>query len=751
VIATELKMKQKKIKTLAKLVFFALVAMPLIAQGKPTKSTSLGETAKTNTVQENTSKITNTDNKTTSDSSNTVASMESAVNEKVVNENIDAQSHNTKKIDNTIVKPKWLVRSTLAYYDGDSNDLVTAGLGFTPLSTSSITPDVEIPTKPHFQERRQAKLNRYIDTKIGEGSLFGFRKQELTPLFDGKFAGTEITAVQRNDGVGMLLQIPIDFNKYKPCIVAVPASDSDGILNAKDVQIRGLWGLRHNCAVVYNDKGLGNGIYDMEHKVGFTVWGEVQTGNILFYTSIDNKEKYIKKYPHRYAVKQLHSKLNAEARWGEHVLKSIEFAFYELNSMFSPNDQAIFNKDNTLVLVYGASDGGGAALKAGELDDQNMIDGIVAVNPQIQPKLDNTPVSIKIGDSKSHKLQARSIANYSAYGALYIPCAIPAIKAHKNDSYVPYADYFLYSQERCNALKKAKLLTTGTPKEALEKLHKYGWTPEMDIQLPYFYYTESIGLPYQYISAYGKYDVTENMCNFSVASTQQNPINYTGKVAPLEEISFQQIWGMANGHLPLRNGPNATILDLVENEDLNTPRREFYSSSQTKGIVDYGTKGSICVYKKSQEPRVEQGIKQVSASGNLHGIKTFIIHGRNNVKQLSNYTSRPYVALNSLVEGSQSQLRYIEVENASYLDGRPPFDNTLLPIDYYGEDAIEWLWANLTNKATLPVSQVVRTKPRGGKSGYAPQVTNKNLKPISQLPNRKDVIQINDGKLILPN
>ncbi|OCG21978.1 MULTISPECIES: 3-hydroxybutyrate oligomer hydrolase family protein [unclassified Gilliamella] len=749
-------MKQIELKTFALLILFSAVTTPLAAQVNTTKSPQAVEWAEVSTSQKST--MTNII-KNQSDSENSQAISNTNKNNNIpttvaattANADVEANSNNFTQIDNTIKKPKWLVRNTLAYYDGDSNDLVTAGLGFTPLSISIITPEVAIPAKPNFQERRQAKLNRYIDTKIGEGTFFGFRKQELTPLFDGKIAGTEILALQSQDGVGMLLQIPIDFDKNKPCIVAVPASDSDGVLNAKDVQIRGLWGLRHNCAVVYNDKGLGNGIYDIERQLGFTVWGEVQSGNILFYPSINNRKQYIKKYPHRYAIKQLHSKLNAEARWGEHVLKSLEFAFYELNSMFSSNNLAIFNKDNTLVLVYGAGDGGGAALKAGELDEQNIIDGIVAVNPQIQPNLDKFPIMLKIGSNHQQKLEAKSIANYSAYGALYIPCAIPAIKGHKDDSYVPYADYFHYSQQRCNALKQAKLLTTGTPEEALKKLHKYGWTPEMDIQLPYFYYTESIGLPYQYISAYGKYDVTENMCDFSVASTQQNPIYYSGKVAPLKEFSFEQIWGMANGHLPLWNSHDATILDLVENNDLNTPRREFYSSSQTNNMVDYGTKGSICVYKKSQEPRVEEGIKQVMASGNLHGIKTFIVHGRNNVKQLPNYTSRAYVALNSLVEDQQSQLRYIEVENASYLDGRAPFDNTLLPIDYYGEDAIEWLWANLTTKATLPVSQVVRAKARGGKSGYAPQVTSKNLKPITQTPNRNDVIQQTDGTLILPN
>ena len=118
--------------------------------------------------------------------------------------------------------------------------------------------------------------------------------------------------------------------------------------------------------------------------------------------------------------------------------------------------------------------------------------------------------------------------------------------------------------------------------------------------------------------------------------------------------------------------------------------------------------------------------------------------------QLINHTSRPYVALNSGVEGKESQLRYIEVENASYLDGKSPFDNTLLAIDYYGEDAIEWLWANLTNNTTLPESQVIRTKPRGGSISQAPQATLENLVPIAQKPDSSNLIMIEDRKISLP-
>ena len=600
---------------------------------------------------------------------------------------------------NPIEYPTGITIESSTNYDGETDDLVTAGLGFTPLSTLIIKPTIADPERPTTQELRQLKLNRFIDTKTGEGTLFGFQRKNLTPLFDGRIAGTEILATFENnkERIGLLVQIPLDFDKNKPCIVAVPSTNSDGLFNAYDVQIRGLWGLRHNCAVVYNDKGLGNGIYDITNQYGFAIDGEIKSDNLLFEPKIKNREQYVKTYPNRYAIKQLHSKQNSEERWGEYVLKSIEFAFHQINTHFSETQKVIFDKDNTLVLVYGASDGAGAALKAGELDKNNTIKGIVAVNPQIAPYSETIPVTVKVGEKPPTKIEYLSIAEYSTYASLYIPCAVPAIISNNKDINLPFADKYTYAQNRCDALKKAQLLIHGTPKEALEKLRQYG------------------------------------------------------KVEPLSEIEFQQLWGLANGQLPVWLGDESTMLALVNNQDMHSPRRDFYSSSDSKDEIDYNSKGAICLYNKLKDTRVKNGMKQVSASANLNGIKTFIIHGRNNVKQLPNYTSRAYVALNSKVEGNNSQLRYIEVKNSSYLEGKPPFDNSLVSIDYYGEDAMEWLWANLTNNATLPDSQVIHAKPRVGKVTLTPDATAQNLVPILQSPNSNDIIKKQNGELIIPN
>ncbi|XKM12937.1 3-hydroxybutyrate oligomer hydrolase family protein [Orbaceae bacterium ac157xtp] len=656
-------------------------------------------------------------------------------------------------------KPNWLIINNKHFYDADEDDLVTAGLGFTQLSRSLTNIEFSDINHLSLHDLRKTKLTRYIDQNIGEGQFFGFNKHLLTPLFDGKIAGFEYQAVidDGEEKVGLLLQVPLDFDKNNPCIVAIPTTDFESIYNAKDSQIRGLWGLKNNCAVVYNDKGLGNYLYSIDDKQSFQIDGK--SGAHLNYNSFFSPKvdpKWSAKNKNRFALKQLHSATNSEKKWGEYVLKSIDFAFYQLNDMFSPTNEVIIDSNNTYVLVYGANEGGGAALKAGEYDDQGIIDGIVAVNPQIHvmPQSD-APLYIQYGDNEEQPLQPKAITDYTSYGALYIPCAVSSLKTKNSETYHPFADFFYFAENRCQALKDNNLLTGETTKEqseeALNKLYEYGWNKEMLNQLPYFYYQQSINLPYRYISQYGKYKVEEDLCDYSVASINQDVLFNKGTIAPLTQLKFQQLWWEGDGTLPIKFKEDINVIDLVNNKDPESPRREFFSKSPQSEVVDYNLAGAMCLHNKAKDFRVLKGLQEVSATGNLNQTKTIIVHGQLNVKNLPDYTARAYVALNSYVEGSFSNLKYIEVENASYFDGRYPFDNTLIPIDYYGESAMNMLWSNLTKEASLPDSQIVRATPRGGKVGLAPAITKDNLSVIQQSAKQKNKIKANDGILHLPN
>lgn len=658
------------------------------------------------------------------------------------------------------IKPAWLVIKNNYFYDADTDDLVTAGYGFSALSDIFIENNFVNPNHPTFHELRREKLNRYIDTKSGEGYFFGFNKEKLTPLFDGKVAGTEVQAFfeEGNEKVAFLLQIPLDFDKNQPCIIAIPTMDGEGVYNARDMQIRGLWGLKHNCAVVYNDKGMGNALFDIESKKGYLIDGRVAPQSIanselLFSPSIISNDDLLL---NRYATKRLHSQQNYEAKWGQYVINSIEFAFYYLNHQFSPTNEVVINKNNTRVVVFGVSDGGGAALKAGEYDTKGLIDGIVAVNPQIQVSSNaHYPIFIQHDESEKESLHIKSLIDYTSYASLYMPCAIIALKHNQASKNIPYLDKYYFAGNRCSALKKANLLKTDTEfeqaKEALDKLYQYGWTHEMANQMPYHYFNQSINLPYQYISAYGRYGINDHLCHYSVASIDQTILYNEGKVHELNESGFPLLWIKNSGSLPIRQNDDIIAIDLVNDDDPQNSHREFYSRSKNSSIIDYNLAGAICLRDSISEKRVLAGQTEIFATAKLNQIKTIIVHGQLNIKNLPNYSSRAYVALNSYVDGSFSNLVYIEVENASYFNGDSPFDNKLIPIDFYGERAIDMLWDNLVNGTSLPDSQVIRTRVREGQVGLAPMINRSNLTPIFLSPKQENRIFISNGTMILPN
>ena len=659
------------------------------------------------------------------------------------------------------VQPKWLNVVSSRFYDADENDLVTAGYGFSALSGGKIPVELEkLDDNLSTETLRKYKLNRAIDRRSGEGYFYGFRFSDLTPLFDGKIAGTEVLAylAYGDEKVTFLLQVPLDFDVKKPCVVAVPTMDFEGVYNAKDLQIRGLWGLKHNCAVVYNDKGLGNFLFEMDSKRGYLVNGKTaqfyqgQDDNGMMFVPETSASSKVK--PYRYASKMSHSKQNSEAKWGEYVLNSIEFALYQLNDMFSPTREVIIVPDNTTILVYGASDGGGAALKAGEFDKNNIIDGIVAVNPQIQVNPNLASLAIQHGDNEQQPLQVKPFIEYSTYAGLYIPCAAYSLKKVDVNYTMPYLDKFYYAENRCNALKAQNLLTKETTEaqsqEALDKLYQAGWSSAMVAQLPYYYFMRLPQLPYQYISAYGRFGVDESLCDFSIASVNQEFLYNRGTVEPLDKVKFSSLWINNTGLLPVQLDRDNVAIDLVNDADPNGPRRNFYSQSVNGNNIDYNLAGEQCLIRMISSQRVQRGLAESYATGQLNQTKAIVVQGQLDVVHLPDYSSRAYVALNSFQEGSLSNLRYLEVENAGYWDGSLPFDNRLVAIDYYGEKAMDMLWANITKKASLPDSQIIKTQARGDRMGRAPMVTKNSLVPVLQSSKKNHRIIAQDGTIYLP-
>lgn len=122
------------------------------------------------------------------------------------------------------------------------------------------------------------------------------------------------------------------------------------------------------------------------------------------------------------------------------------------------------------------------------------------------------------------------------------------------------------------------------------------------------------------------------------------------------------------------------------------------------------------------------------------------------------FTSRPYFGANKIVEAAASKLSYIEVTNAQHFDSFigggavfAGYDTRLVPLHRYFNQAMDMMYASLKSGTTLPGSQVVRTVPRGGVAGAAPQITSANVPSIAATPAAADAITFANGTVTIPN
>ena len=120
-----------------------------------------------------------------------------------------------------------------------------------------------------------------------------------------------------------------------------------------------------------------------------------------------------------------------------------------------------------------------------------------------------------------------------------------------------------------------------------------------------------------------------------------------------------------------------------------------------------------------------------------------------------NHTSRPYYALNKAQDGN-SRLSYYEVTNAQHFDAfidngaLPGYDSRVVPLHVYFNRAMDIMYDHLKNGTPIPASQVVRTTPRGGAAGAAPDITPANVPAIAATPAAADAITFTNNTLTIP-
>ncbi len=190
-------------------------------------------------------------------------------------------------------------------------------------------------------------------------------------------------------------------------------------------------GPQKGCAVVYTDKGTGTGAHNLASNAAQRIDGTLSQADepVLFRAGLDDPARadFNAAWPDRFAWKHAHSRANPEADWGRHVLQSVEFGFYVLNRRFGRelgNNQTLMtiNPRNTLVIASSVSNGGGASVRAAELDERGLIDGVAVSEPNVNPRPD-PGFTIRQGEGPAISGHSRSLLDYTTALALYQGCA----------------------------------------------------------------------------------------------------------------------------------------------------------------------------------------------------------------------------------------------------------------------------------------------------------------------------------------
>lgn len=563
------------------------------------------------------------------------------------------------------------------YRDGD--DLLTAGLGAAGLRAMA-APAFADPQRPTPAElRRRAIWSNWrgiadLSASGGYGEVYG----SLTPV-----PGREFSALARLPGAKqphrVLVQVPDGFDLGKRCVVVAASSGSRGVYGA--IAVAGAWGLPKGCAVAYTDKGAGSDYFDLDAQYGVREDGTV--------AEIEAGMAFVPEAPigaSGVAVKHAHSQDNPEADWGRHVKQAAEFALSALTVAY-PGQH--FDFDNTRVIAAGISNGGGAVLRAAELEG-GWLDAVVAGEPNIYAG----------GES------ARSLYDYTTEAALLMPCALLHLPASALPQPPMRAQAEPLWTARCAALKEAGLVsgldTAAQAASAYAQLRAGGWSePALAAGALSVGFDLWRAVAVTYASAYGRYGVGEHPCGFAFAA--QNPDFSTRAATPVERAAW---FAEASGIPP---GAGVGIVDGQR----AAPDDTLAGLRCLRELQAGGSEAAL---------RVQRGVAETQAALPRTGLPVVVVHGLDDGLVPPAFSSAPYVAQ---AKAAGRPVAYWQVRNAQHFDGflaLPEYGARYVPLLPYVYAALDRVSAQLDSERAAIGDRVIEARPRGAGAVAAGQL-----------------------------
>lgn len=551
------------------------------------------------------------------------------------------------------------------------DDLLSAGLGLAGLRAKPAAfADPAVPTATEL--RRRAIHTSWLGIADlgplgGYGTLYGG-----VPSVAGREYGAFAYLPSARASHRVLAQIPDGFDQKARCLLVAPASGSRGVYGA--IALAGAWGLPRGCAVVYTDKGAGPGYFDLDSQTGVALDGtRAARGSVELEFDPANAQ-----VTHGVAVKHAHSGDNPEAQWGEQVLQAARFGLAMLDRAFP--QAAPFTAGNTRIIAVGLSNGGGAALQAAGLDQAQLLDGVVALEPNVHVA--------------GH---GRALYDYVSEAALLMPCALLAPQFDG----VPFARVegkpSPAALARCAHLHATGMIGGTTPiahaQAALELLHARGWRDETiatAATTTAFDLWRAVAATYA--SAYLRAPAGAMPCGFGFAAQSAS-----ATPAPADAITRAAWWSDASGIPP---GAGVFLFGgLGSDADTSAPGIECLRALWSGNNADARSLQTAVAATAAQVPHADLPI--------------FVVQGESDGLLPLEFSSAPYV---EALRAARREPVYWRVPHAQHFDAflsLPGFGDRHVPLLPYGYAALDALWAHLHADASLPASRRWATHARG--------------------------------------
>ncbi|HEY0335274.1 MAG TPA: 3-hydroxybutyrate oligomer hydrolase family protein, partial [Stenotrophomonas sp.] len=506
----------------------------------------------------------------------------------------------------------------------DGDDLLTAGLGLAGLRAMAppAFADPALPT-PAEARRRAFWSNWRGIADLAPGGGYGERYGSLANV-----PGREFTAYarlpDRHQPHRVLVQVPDNFDTQKRCLLVTASSGSRGIYGS--IAVAGAWGLPRGCAVAYTDKGAGTDYVDLASAAAVGPEGVAGPDSPAAFAPAAAHGPGV-------AFKHAHSQDNPEADWGRHVRQAAEFGLQVLNRAVP--GKAPYTFENTRVIAVGISNGGGAVLRAAELDPggKPWLAAVVAGEPSV------------LAPGKA----GRALYDYVTEAALLMPCALYGMEGLPQ----PPLSAQLQAQgaARCASLAVQGLVTgtdaTSQSADARRQLMAQGWT-EASLRSGAL----SVGfdlwrsVAVAYASAYGRYAFDAHPCGYRYAAmgTDGAPRAATG----LERAAW---WSDGSGIPP---GAGIGVVD---------PQAQPGADPTFAGLQCLR---ALWTGHDAHARRVQAGIAQTRAALPRKHLPIVVVHGLDDGLIPPAFSSAPYVAA---ARAAGRDVRYWQVPHVQHFDG----------------------------------------------------------------------------------